>query len=186
MWDGNVLRPLRSSAKPCIDSMKRYSTHLLALLLACGEVCAQTPPETLYKTQATQRDAFMEAGMEVRGVRAPYYDVQGELKAQLYGGHAKMLEGGVADITNLRIDVFQDGEVAMTVFAPQCFTRINDDGGRKTLTVYSDGDVLVDMDEMTITGRGFNFASDSNRFEIQHDAKVLVREAARQMDGVEL
>ena len=71
-------------------------------------------------------DEYLETGMEVAGVRAPYYDDNGELKAQLYGGHAKVLEGGVADVTNLRIDVFQDGEVVMTIFPPRCFTKIDD------------------------------------------------------------
>ena len=128
----------------------------------------------------------METGMEVGGVRAPYYDEAGNLKAELYGEHAKILEGGIAEVTNLRIDVFEDGAVFMTVFAPQCYTRVVEQGDDKFLSVESDGDVLIHMDQMTITGRGFLFTSEHNRFEILSEAKVLVKEAAQDMKGLDL
>ncbi|MEA2068025.1 MAG: hypothetical protein U9P12_02380 [Verrucomicrobiota bacterium] len=157
--------------------------HILAALFICGVACAR---DAALVPSASKLDEYMETGMEVAGVRAPYYDDEGNLKAQLYGGYAKILEGGVADVTNLRIDVFQDRKVFMSVFAPQCFTKIVEEGGKKTLSVYSDGDVLIDMEQMTVSGRGFRFTSEENRFEILHDSKVLVRESARGMKGVEL
>lgn len=128
----------------------------------------------------------METGMEVAGVRAPYYDDEGNLQAQLYGGHAKILEGGVANVEDLRIDVYQDGVVFMTVYAPQCYTRVIEKGKKKILSVDSDGDVLIEMNEMTISGRGFRFTSDNNRFEILNDSTVLVKESAHQMKGMGL
>lgn len=128
----------------------------------------------------------MDAGMEVAGVRAPYYDDEGNLKAELYGEHAKILADGVAEVTNIRIDVFEDGAVFMTVFAPLCYTRVVEQGEDKYLSVESDGDVLIDMEQMTIAGRGFLFTSESNRFEILSEAKVLVKEAAQDMKGLEL
>ena len=131
-------------------------------------------------------DEYMASGMEVSGVRAPYYDEEGNLQAQLYGGHARILEGQIADITNLRIDVYEDGKIIMTVFAPQCFTKMGEVDGKKILVVYSDGDVLLDMEQMTITGKGFNFTSEENKFELLHESKVLVKESARDMKGVEL
>jgi len=131
-------------------------------------------------------DGYMETGMEVSGVRAPFYDDDGNLQAQLYGGHAKILEGGVAEVTNLRIDVFQEGEIVVTIFAPRCFSRMIEKDGKKTLAVDSEGDVLIDMEQMTIAGRGFRFTSEQNKFEVLHDAKVLVKEAARNAGGLEL
>ena len=69
---------------------------------------------------------YMEPGTEASGVRAPYYDEQGNLQAQLYGEHAKGMGGGMAEITNLRIDVYRDGQVAMTIFAPKCFSHMDE------------------------------------------------------------
>lgn len=122
----------------------------------------------------------------VSGVRVPYYDEEGNLKAQLFGGHATVLDQGKADVTNLRIDLYQDGAVAMTVFAPQCYTQVVEVDGRNTLQVYSDGDVLIDMEQMSIYGRGFRFSSETTRFEILSDSKVIVRESARNMEGLAL
>lgn len=161
--------------------MKHLLRHLLVLISVCGIVRAKdsTPAPSML-------DNYMETGMEVAGVRAPYYDEEGNLQAQLYGGYAKVLEGGVADVTNLRIDIFKDKKVQMSVFAPQCFTQMAEQDGRKTLSVYSDGYVLVDMEEMTISGRGFRFTSEKNQFEILNDSKVLVKESARNSREIEL
>jgi hypothetical protein len=162
--------------------MKKILLHLLLLfpiLPAVAQEHSATSP-------ANKLDEYLNAGMEVAGVRAPYYNDEGELQAQLYGGYAKVLEGNVADVTNLRIDVFQDGEVFMTVFAPQCFTKIDDTGDNRFLEVYSEGEVLIDLEQMTISGRGFRFTSEKNQFEIENDSKVLVKESARDMNGVEL
>jgi hypothetical protein len=163
--------------------MKRVIHHLLVLSAVCTITRAQ---DASLVPSASKLDEYMEIGMEVSGVRAPYYDDEGNLKAQLYGGHAKILEGGVADVTNLRIDVFEDRKVFMSVFAPQCFTRIVEEEGKKTLSVYSEGDVLIDMEQMTIAGTGFRFSSAENKFEILHGSTVLVKESARDMQGVEL
>ncbi len=154
--------------------MKPLLIYLSALLVAAAAFAqdAEVP-------STSKLDEYMEAGMEVAGVRAPYYDENGELQARLYGGHAKVLEGGVAEVANLRIDVFQDQKVFATVFAPACFTKIVDVDGRNTLVVYSEGDVLLDMEEMTISGRGFRFSSENNQFEILHDSTVLVKASAR-------
>lgn len=163
--------------------MKYVLNHLLAVLAVCSSVCAQ---EAGNDPSPSKLDEYMESGMEVTGVRAPYYDEAGILKAELYGEHAKILEGGVAEVTNIRIDVFEGDTVFMTVFAPQCYTRVVEQGGGKFLSVESDGDVLIDMEQMTIAGRGFLFTSANNRFEILSEAKVLMKEAARDMKGLEL
>lgn len=153
------------------------------LSLLCGIACAQ---ETGVAPLPSKLDEYMETGMELAGVRAPYYDEEGHLQAQLYGGHARIMEGGVADVADLRIDVYQDDAVSVTLYAPQCFTRVIEKDRKKVLSVYSDGDVLIEMKELTITGRGFRFTSEGNRFEILNDSRVLVKEAARDRNGVEL
>ncbi|VGO14163.1 hypothetical protein PDESU_02722 [Pontiella desulfatans] len=174
---GCLLCALRDLLFIWLLSMKNVVVHILALMLV-HVASAQVPP-------ANKLDEYMETGMEVAGVRAPYYDEEGNLKAQLYGGYAKILEGGVADVTNLRIDVFEGKKVFMSLFAPQCFTRMEEKNGQKLLMVYSEGDVLIDMDQMTITGKGFRFSSAENKFEVLHNSRVVVKESAREMKGAE-
>ena len=163
--------------------MIRWLFHSIVVWLVCGVVCAQ---EAGNDQSASRLDEYMETGMEVGGVRAPYYDEEGTLKAELFGEHAKILEGGIAEVTNIRIDVFEEGAVFMTVFAPKCYTQVIEQGEDKFLSVESEGDVLIDMEQMTIAGRGFLFTSENNRFEILSEAKVLVKEAAQNMKGLEL
>lgn len=163
--------------------MIRLFGHLMIACLVCSSLCAQEASNT---PSSSKLDEYMETGMEVAGVRAPYYDEEGNLKAELYGEHAKILEGGVAEVTNIRIDVFNNGAVFMTVFAPLCRTRVVEQGGEKYLAVESNGDVLIDMEQMTISGVGFRFTSQSNRFEILSEAQVLVKETARDVKGLAL
>lgn len=150
--------------------------------LFCGIVRAQKTNNEA----SSELDEYMATGMEISGVRAPYYDDEGNLQAQLYGGHVKMLEGRKAEVTNLRVDVYDHGAIVMTVYAPHCFTKAVEKGKQEILSVESDGDVLIEMDQMTIYGRGFRFSSDNNRFEILSNSKVLVKESARNAKGLKL
>ena len=111
--------------------------------------------------------------MEISGFRVPDYDDQGQLRAQLYGEHAKVLDKGEVEITNLKIEMYKDGEVAMTVFSPHCFFNMD------TREARSEGRVLIESGLMTIVGRGFTWSAVAGRFEILHDSKVLVKEAAK-------
>ena len=137
--------------------MKRILNHFLVLLLVCGVAVAQD----------------FGTGMEISGFRVPDYDDQGELRAQLYGEHAKVLGGGEVEISNLKIEMYRDGEVAMTVFSPHCFFNM------ETRQAHSEGRVLIESGVMTIVGRGFTWSAEAGRFEILHDSKVLVKQAAK-------
>jgi len=112
-------------------------------------------------------------GAIASGLRIPDYDDQGQLRAQLYGEHFKVLDTGEVEITNLKIEMYKDGEVAMTVFSPHCFFD------RDTHQARSDGDVLIESEMMTVIGRGFTWSAEAGRFEIMHDSKVLVKEVAQ-------
>jgi len=137
--------------------MKRVLNHLLAFLLLCGVAVAQD----------------FGTGMEISGFRVPDYDDQGKLRAQLYGEHANVLEGREVEITNLKIEMYKDGKVAMTVFSPHCFFNM------ETRQARSEGRVLIESGLMTIVGRGFTWSAEAGRFEILHDSKVLVKQAAK-------
>ena len=132
---------------------------LLSILMIAGVCMGQTQE--------------MGVGMEISGFRVPDYDDQGQLRAQLYGEHAKVLDKGEVEITNLKIEMYKDGEVAMTVFSPHCFFNMD------TREARSEGRVLIESGLMTIIGRGFTWSAVAGRFEILHDSKVLVKEAAK-------
>ena len=120
-------------------------------------------------------------GMEVSGFRVPDYDDQGQLRAQLYGEHAMVLEDREVEITNLKIEMYKDGKVAMTVFSPYCFFNM------ETRQVRSEGRVLIESGLMTVVGRGFTWSAKAGRFEILHDSKVLLKQSAQaNMKGLEL
>jgi len=163
--------------------MIRLFGHLSIVCLVCSSVCAQ---EASNAPASSRLDEYMETGAEVAGVRVPYYDEEGNLQARLYGGYVKMLEGQVARVTNIRIDVYEHDAVVMTVFAPQCLTRVIEKGEVNILSVESDGDVLIEMDQMTIIGKGFRFTSEKNRFELLSNSKVLVKASARDVKGLGL
>ena len=145
--------------------MKRILFRGLALVLVCSVAVAQD----------------FGTGMEVSGFRVPDYDDQGALRAQLYGGHAKVLEGGEVEITNLKIEMYKDGAVVTTVFLPQCFFNT------ETHFAKSDGRVLIESEAMTVVGRGFVWSAEGGRFDILHESRVLVKAAAKsEMKGLEL
>lgn len=137
--------------------MNRVLNCFLILLAVCGVAVAQD----------------FGVGMEISGFRVPDYDDQGNLRAQLYGGYAKVLEGGDVEITNLKIEMYKDGKVAMTVFAPRCFFNMD------TREARSKGRVLIESGLMTVAGRGFSWSAGAGRFEILYDSKVLVKQAAK-------
>jgi len=137
--------------------MKRIIIQFLSLFLMCSLACAQD----------------LGIGMEISGFRVPDYDDQGALRAQLYGEHAKVLDAGEVEITNLKIEMYKDGKVAMTVFAPHCFFNLD------TRRARSEGRVLIESGLMTVEGRGFVWSAEAGRFEILHESKVLVKPAAR-------
>ena len=145
--------------------MKRAGLHILVAIILCGPAGAQD----------------FAAGMEITGFRVPDYDDQGALRAQLYGGHAKVLGDGDVEITNLKIEMFREGSVAMTVFAPRCLFNL------ETRQARSDGRVLIESGLMTIAGRGFLWSAEAGRFEIRQAAKVLVKPSAKdELEELEL
>ncbi len=145
--------------------MKRVLNYFLVLFCVCGIAGAQD----------------LSTGMEVAGFRVPDYDEKGQLRAQLYGEHATVLEGGEVEITHLKIEMYRDGKVVMTVFSPHCFFNMD------SRQAHSEGRVLIESEFMTVVGQGFTWSAEAGRFEILHDSKVLVKESTQaNMKGFEL
>jgi hypothetical protein len=122
--------------------------------------------------QAQQKDT----AQTVTGFRVPDYDAEGHLKSELFGELARVLPDGVIEISQLKIDVYNKDRVDMTVTAPKCAYN-QKDGLAK-----SDSDVRISRENMVVTGVGFTWNGQSQRFEILNQAKVVLKDAHRQVD----
>jgi hypothetical protein len=119
-------------------------------------------------------------GQTVTGFRVPDYDEENNLKSQLFGDFAKVLPDGVIEITGLKIDFYQEGEVGMTVTAPHC--KYNQRRG----LAESDSDVRIERENMVVTGIGFIWSGKEESFLIRQKAKVVLKDVRRHVKtGVE-
>lgn len=130
----------------------------------------------LIAVSAVAAFAFENVGQTVTGFRVPEYDESNNLKSQLFGDFAKVLPDGVIEITGLKIEFYQDGEVGMTVTAPNC--RYDQKGGRAE----SESDVRIARENMVVTGVGFQWVGKDEQFKILNKAKVVLKNARTQME----
>jgi hypothetical protein len=118
-------------------------------------------------------------GQTVTGFRVPDYDENNNLKTLLLGDFAKVLPDGVIEITGLRIEVYQQGKVAMVVTAPHC--RFHQKEGK----AQSDGDVQVANEDMVVTGKGFEWTNQEEVFKIHSQTHVVLRNVRRAVGAEE-
>jgi len=123
--------------------------------------------------------AFAQEGMELSGFRVPEYDGHGEMTSQLFGEYAKVLNGGDVEITGLRIEFYEAGEVVMEVASPGCLFN------RDTRQAVSTGEVTAVMEEVRIRGRGFELDGKTERVKILNDARVDINDVMEQVDPVQ-
>ncbi len=108
-------------------------------------------------------------GMELKGFRVPEYNDDSTMKSQLFGERAILRDDGLVEISGLKIELYNIGESNAVVTAPHCLYD------RNTRNASSDGDVKVEMQEMTLTGKGFLCEGEEYRFSIKSDAKVVLK-----------
>ena len=119
-------------------------------------------------------DAEAQMGMDgqvIRGFEVPEFDRENRLRSRLYGELARMLSDGKVDITGMRIEFYDDDrEVEMRVSAESClYNRVS---GSAT----SETGIRIARENMIITGRGFDWDAESERFEIHNEAKVVFKD----------
>ncbi len=145
--------------------MNRFRWMLAAALIGAAAVRAQeAQPEEEPLAQT------------VTGFRVPEYDSQNRLKSELFGDFAKIMPGGVIEITQLKIDFYDEDAVNMTVTAPHCTYK------QETGAAESDSEVRIAGKEMVVTGKGFSWDGRSEVFQIFHEAKVVLKDARRQVE----
>ena len=113
-----------------------------------------------------------EESQMVRGVEVPIYNEQGEVIRQMFGDSATFKPDGSADIVNMRIEFYRQGETNLVVRAPAC--RYDQHVG----TAESDSSVEITGKGMRVTGRGFEWDNAQERFIIHHEARVELRRRA--------
>lgn len=118
-----------------------------------------------------------DIGQTVTGFRMPNYDEQNNLKSVLFGDFARVRPDGLIEITNLKIDFYEEGRVNMTVTSPQCLFN------RAESTARSDGPVRIQRDNLLITGTGFWWSAREERFEIYAQSRVEIRGGASRATG---
>ncbi len=111
----------------------------------------------------------LREGHVVRGFRLPDYAADGTLKSVVTGDSARAVGEDVFEITNLRIEMMKDGAVEARVTAPLCLYN------RRANEATSDGSVRIVRGEVVITGEGFTWNGAKSRFEIERNARVVLR-----------
>ncbi len=106
---------------------------------------------------------------EVIGFRVPEYDDQNVLKSELSGDRALFVGEDEVHITNLVIETFRDEKVDTRATSPESIYY------RSTRNIESDSNIMIERENITITGRDYFYNHAENRFEIRKDAKVVVK-----------
>lgn len=113
---------------------------------------------------------------KVTGFRVPEYDDQGTLKSQLFGEFAQIYPNGVAEINEVKMEVYRQGEVDMRVTAPHCI--YDPSGGRAG----SKTGVKISRENMVVTGVGFRWEAKDETFQILSQVKVILKNARKKME----
>jgi hypothetical protein len=116
----------------------------------------------------------------MKGFRVPSYDAEGNLTSQMFGDFARILPDGMVEITELRMEFYEKSSTnqatEMRVSSPRCLYH------RLKGTAESDDTIRIARDNMVVTGRGYSWNNTDEVMKIRNDAKVVLKDARRQMD----
>jgi hypothetical protein len=138
----------------------RLAAAALAASLAAGAGAAPPP--------RGPADPLPSAGVpvEVHKVRFPDYNKDGTLKSEMFGDKA-LVEGNIVTITNLRMEMYEQGKLVTSFWAESC--RYNRDAG----TLESDSAVRVVRSGMMMTGDGMDWKKGSSVVVIRRNVRML-------------
>jgi len=112
--------------------------------------------------------AAQEPGEAIQGFRLPEYDEQGQLKQQLYGRTATFLEDGIIQLTGLKIEIYNNGQVSARVYSPLCAYD------QKRKRAASKQHVRIVTEKAVLTGDGFAWNGENEQFQIFKNAKLTL------------
>jgi hypothetical protein len=108
------------------------------------------------------------AGQTVKGFQLPEYDDQGRLKQRLFGDSATFLRDGIIQLTGLKIEIYEEGDLKARVFSPECAY----DPPRKRAV--SKEHIRIVAEQAVLTGDGFAWNGETEQFQIFTNAKVVL------------
>ncbi len=121
------------------------------------------------------------AGQEVRGFTLPEYDEDGNLRQELYGETATLLDGGLMQLSGLRIEFFDQGRLAARVRAPECALD------QLAKRAASRSHIRIVTDKGVLSGDGFAWNGENEQFQIFQNVRVVLDatdpDLARQLGG---
>ena len=117
---------------------------------------------------------------QITGFRVPSYDDKNNMTSQMFGDAAVILPDGRVNITELRMEFYSgtasNRQTEMRVNSPRCVYNRN--SGSAT----SDAPVRLARDNMVVTGTGFEWNNRRQRLVIFQDAKVVLKEAGKNLE----
>jgi len=129
-----------------------FRTGIVAVLLAAGMVGG----------------AFGDLD-EILDFSLPEYDDEGNKVSLMVGERARLLEAGLFEITNLRIEFYKKGKTDVVITTPLC--RYNQDAG----TARSKARVRMEKEGMVLTGKGFAYDRAKDSLKIRSNVKVVIK-----------
>lgn len=107
-------------------------------------------------------------GQTIKNFRLPEYGSDGRLQHQLYGETATFLADNIIQLTGLKIEIFNEGEVVARVFSPECAYAPTQ---KKAA---SKDHIRIVTGRGIVTGDGFAWNGENAQFQIFHNAKVIL------------
>ena len=107
-------------------------------------------------------------GQTIKNFRLPEYNSDGTLQHQLYGETATFLADNIIQLTGLKIEIFNEGEVVARVFSPECAYAPTQ---KKAA---SKDHIRIVTGRGIVTGDGFAWNGQNAQFQIFNNAKVIL------------
>ena len=108
------------------------------------------------------------SGQTVRGFRLPEYNEDGTLRQLLSSESATILEGGLLQLGNPQIELYNQGVVSVRIQAPECAF----DQARKRAA--SREHIRIVTDKAVLTGDGFAWNGENEQFQIFSNVRVTI------------
>lgn len=156
-YDFPVMCTLKTTRPPRAHA-SRATRSLLVLASLVAVACWLLPLTALAQL----------GNQAVRGFTLPEYDDEGRLKQELFGETATFLDGGLMQLSGLRIEFFNEGNLVARVFAPECAL---DQVGKKAA---SRSHIRIVTDKGVLSGDGFAWNGQNEQFQIFQNVRVVL------------
>ena len=117
--------------------------------------------------------AQLQPGGSATGFRVPDYDEEGQLRSLLSGERVTVLTPDLVELENVQVDLFRDGIVETRIVSPHCLYH------RRAQIAMSTSSVRIVRGDVVITGEDYRYEPRRQRFLIQTNARVVIRDVRK-------